>query len=170
MCVCLTVYVSGSPVWCYPHWGWAAGDHPASHLTPYTQSHTHIHTHPQTHARSHVQHNLLVGRCWLALTHTHTRTYCTHMLSLSFSHTPALLHLLYCCVKSHSLLTSRKFVLSTGAHTHADTNTQKHTATNTHILTNATVTRPSLHSQGERKHQHHTHSLLFHQPQSTVCV
>lgn len=60
----------------------------------------------------------------LTLTHTHARTHaCTHARTHTYTHTT--LHLLYCCVKSHSFITSRKFVLSTGAptNTHGGTNT-----------------------------------------------
>lgn len=136
--------------------------------------------HTQKHTWSRVQHELLVRRCWLKQAHAHTATHAhtvttvkvtlyravihthtwrvffflTHcVLTHFFSLAQITLHILYCCVKSHSLLTSCKFVLSTGAHTQ--------THTHMHALTNATVTRPSLHSQGERRHQHHTHSPHF---------
>lgn len=99
----------------------------------YAQSHAHTNTHMVTcaiqaclkmlaHAHtsySYIRNNTITD----SLAHPHTPI---HTLHLCFSflqrtcmlfHSHTLLHFLYCCAKSHSLLTRRKFVLSTGAHT-----------------------------------------------------
>ncbi len=92
------------------------------------------------------------------------------MITLSHTHTHTATLSLLLCEKPQPLNEPQICPVNWCSHTQTDTNAQKHTGANTHILTNAIVTRPSLHSQGERKHQTHTHSLHFHRPQSTVCV
>lgn len=145
--------MSGSPVWCYPHWGWVAGDHPASHLTPlHTATCTHKHTHGHMCNTS-----CLLEDVWLTLTHTHptltsrvtpykpyychthypcvffflTHTVLTCSLSLTHTASPSLL----LCEKPQPLNEPQICPVNWCSHTHIQTPTLKNTQVQIHTYT-----------------------------------